>query len=44
MVVNYHSPITLEQVKKCPPFHNMPLLVGEHQHEWKITEIKFGKK
>jgi len=43
IVVNYHSPITLEQVEKCPPFHNMPLLEGEHEHEWKITEIKFGK-
>lgn len=43
IVVNYHLPITLEEVKKCPPFHNMPLLDGEHKHEWKITEIKFGK-
>jgi len=43
MVVNYHSPITLEQVEKCPPFHNFPIDKGEHKHEWKITEIKFGK-
>ena len=43
MVVNYHAPITLEIVERCPPFHNMPLLDGEHKHEWKITEIKFGK-
>jgi len=44
MVVNYHSPITIEQVEECPPFHNFPIEEGGHKHEWKITEIKFGKK
>lgn len=43
-VVNYHSPITLQQVQDCPPFHNMPLLEGEHEHDWKIVEVKFGGK
>jgi len=44
MVVNYHSPITLEQVEECPPFHNLPVDKNQHKHEWKITEIKFGKR
>lgn len=43
-VVNYHAPITLQDVEKCPPFHNMPLLEGEHVHQWKIKEIKFGRE
>ena len=43
MVVNYHAPITLEEVQKCPPFHNLPLEPGEHKHEWKIKEITFGR-
>jgi len=30
----------MQQVKDCPPFHSMPLLPGEHIHQWKITEIK----
>ena len=37
-VVNYHSPITLANVVKSPPFDNMPLLEGEHKHVWKIEE------
>lgn len=41
-VANYHS-TTIEQIRKCPPFHNMPLLDGEHEHKWKIKEIKIGK-
>ncbi len=43
-VVNYHSPINMEQVKRSPPFHNMELLDGEHEHVWKIKEIKFGRE
>lgn len=43
-VINYHGPITMEQVERCPPFHDMPLLEGEHDHQWKITEVKFGSK
>ena len=43
-VVNYHTSITLQQVQDCPPFHNMPLLDGEHEHKWKIKVIEFGGK
>lgn len=43
MVAHYFPPITLEQIQKCPPFHNMPLLDGEHKHDWKIEEITIGK-
>ncbi len=43
-MVNYHFPITLKEVKKSPPFHNMPLLPGEHNHDWDITVIEFGGK
>lgn len=43
MVAQYYPPITLEQIKKCPPFHNMPLLEGEHEHEWIITEVKLDR-
>lgn len=43
-VVNYYSPITLQQVQDSPPFYNMPLLDGEHEHDWKIVVIKSGGK
>jgi len=43
MVVNYHSPITMAEVVKCPPFHNFPVEEGEHKHVWKIKEITFGR-
>lgn len=44
MVAHYYPPITLEKVIECPPFHGMPLLEGEHEHDWKIEEIKIGGK
>jgi len=39
MVAHYYPPITLKMIQDCPPFHNMPLLEGEHQHDWKIEEL-----
>lgn len=41
--INYHSPITIQQVQKSPPFHDMPLLKGEHIHKWKITTTNMEK-
>ncbi len=40
-VINY-STQTMQEVEKSPPFHDMPLLDGEHEHQWDIKEIKFG--
>lgn len=42
-VVHYHGNITLEQIKKCPPFHNFPTEPGECDHNWIIKEISIGK-
>ncbi len=44
IVVNYDGKITLEQIKKCPPFHNFPKEPGECDHKWIIREeIKLGR-
>lgn len=44
LVVHYHHPsITLEQVMKCPPFHNFPREPGECNHHWLVKEIKIGR-
>lgn len=42
-VAHYFPPITLEQIKQCPPFHGQPIADGDCNHEWIIKEIKIGR-
>lgn len=44
LMAYYFGSVTLEQIQNCPPFHNIPSLEGEHEHDWEIKEIIDGGK